>query len=143
MNVPPPSPVRKPTSNSAFQTTHFKFQSNLNRPLIFAHITIILLEEENQIHPLACIALEPSQSSEQQMAGGSQEKGMVNKPGQVEGPRVIPPFEDNIPVAGEGIFDATNHPMVNPEDEKAGSDDLWIDSACPAEEKPPGEDVEA
>ena len=46
-NVHHPSPIRKLILNSAFQTTHFKFLCNLNRPLIFAHITIILLEEEN------------------------------------------------------------------------------------------------
>lgn len=59
-NLPPPqvnvqssNSVRWPFPNNAFQTIHFKFESNLNRPLISAHITLIISEEENQIHPLA------------------------------------------------------------------------------------------
>lgn len=69
-DLPPSSPGRKPVPNSAFQTTHFKFQSNLNRPLITAHITIILSEEENQISPLSCIMPNPSHSSERTMDEG-------------------------------------------------------------------------
>jgi len=55
---------RKPLPNSAFQTMHFKFQSNLHHPLVTAHITLILPEEENLVTPLACIAPNPSPSSE-------------------------------------------------------------------------------
>jgi len=142
VNVPPPSPVRKPTPNSAFQTTHFKFQSNLNRPLITAHITIILSEEENQLYPLSCMVPEPSQSSEQLTDGGSQENRMSDKLGQDEVPIVIQPLEDNIPTAGEGIFGATNHTLANLVGEKDGSEDLRIGSACEVAEKTPGEDVE-
>lgn len=48
---PSASSGRKPKPNSAFQTTHFKFQSNLHRPLVTAHITLILSEEENLVTP--------------------------------------------------------------------------------------------
>lgn len=140
--MPPLSPVCKPTPNSAFQTTHFKFQSNLNRPLITAHITIILLEEENQISPLSCMAPDLSQSSEKSMDEGSQENRMNDKLGQDEIPRIILPLEDINPVAGEGTFGATNHSLANPASETDGNDNLRIDSTCLVMEKTPDEDVE-
>lgn len=36
VDSPPLSLARRPIPNSVFQTTHFKFQSNLNRPMITA-----------------------------------------------------------------------------------------------------------
>ncbi|MCY6524962.1 hypothetical protein, partial [Actinobacillus pleuropneumoniae] len=77
--------------NSAFQTMHFKFQRNLNRPLITAHITIILSEEENQISPLACIAPDPSQRSEHCMDKDSPKNQKSYKSGQEKTPKDILP----------------------------------------------------
>lgn len=88
------------------------------------------------------MALEPSQSSEHLTDGGSQENRMNDKFGQDEVPSVIPPLEDNISAAWEGIFGATNHTLANPVGEKDGSEDLWIGSTCQVAEKTPGEDVE-
>jgi hypothetical protein len=142
VDVPPLSPGRKPIPNSAFQTTHFKFQSNLNRPLITAHITIILSEEENQISPLSCMAPDPSQSSEHLMDEGSPENWKSDKFGQDEIPKSIPPLEDISPVAGEGTLGATSHSLANPVSETDGNESLRIGSACLVAEKTPGEDVE-
>ena len=49
-NSPNPSPSIRPFPHIAFQSTHFKFQSSLNRPIITANITIIFFEEEAQPH---------------------------------------------------------------------------------------------
>lgn len=68
---------------------------------------------------------------------------MVDQPGQNDSPRIILPLEDILPAAREGILDAINHPMLIPEDENADSDDFCLGSACPDEEKTPGEDMEA
>lgn len=45
-NSPSFSLSRRPFLQNAFQSTHFKFLSNLNRPIIMANITIIFSEEE-------------------------------------------------------------------------------------------------
>lgn len=74
---------------------------------------------------------------------GSQEKDLVDQPGENDSPRIIPPLEDILPAFGEGILDASNHPMLIPDDEKAESDDFCLGRACPAEEKTPGRDMEA
>jgi len=74
---------------------------------------------------------------------GSQEKDLVDQPGQIDSSRIISPLEDILPVAGEGILDAINHPMLIPEDDKASNDDLCLGSACLAEQKTPGRDMEA
>lgn len=68
---PPSNPSRKSIPNSAFQSTHFKFQSNLNKPLIFVQITIIMSEEVNQVAPLSCIDPNSSHSSERSSAENS------------------------------------------------------------------------
>lgn len=142
VQAPPPSPVRGLTPNSAFQTTHFKFQSNLNRPLITAHITIILSEEENQIFPLSCMAPDLSQSSEHSMDEGSQEHQMKDKLGQDEIPRNILPLEDINPVAGEGTSGAIKHSLANSASKTDGNENLRIGSACLIVEKTPDENVE-
>jgi len=142
VDAPHPSHVRKPIPNSAFQTTHFKFQRNMNRPLITAHITIILSEEENQISPLSCMAPDPSQSREHLMDEGSPENRKNDKFDQDETPKSIPPLEDISPVAGEGTFGVTSHSLVNPVSETGGNESLRISSTCLVAEKTPGEDVE-
>lgn len=65
---PASNPTRHPIPNSAFQSTHFKFQSNLNRPLISAQITILMTEEINQVPPISCIDPNSSNSSERSSA---------------------------------------------------------------------------
>lgn len=57
-NSPPPSPTRRPFPHNAFQTTHFKFQSRLNKPIIIANITIIFCEEEAQFQALVSTVAE-------------------------------------------------------------------------------------
>jgi len=55
--VPPLNPPCRPFSHSVFQSSYFRFQSNLNKPIIFAHVSVIFSEEEAPplvtIHPLA------------------------------------------------------------------------------------------
>lgn len=133
--MPPLSSSRKPIPNSAFQTTHFKFQSNLNRPLITAQITIILLEEENQVSPLACIAPDPSQSSEHSMDKDSPENWKNDKSGKEEIRKIIPPLEDISPVVEEGTLGAISHSMVIPISEMDGNESLRTNSVCLVKEK--------
>jgi len=128
--VPPLSSRHKPILKSAFQTTHFKFQINLNRPLITAHVSIILLEEENQISPLACIAPDPSQSSEHSM-----DKDSLEKSGQEEFSKIVQPLEDTGPVVEEGTHGIMSNPMEIPVNELDGNEILRTDSVCLVEEK--------
>jgi len=100
------------------------------------------LEEENQVYPLRCVAPKPSQRSEKFTDGGSPKKRKGERLGMDEAPNVIPPLEEIISVVREGNSRATNHPTVEPEGEKAGSEDLLIGSTCPVMGKPPSEDME-
>lgn len=94
---PTSNPTRHLIPNSAFQSTHFKFQSNLNRPLISAQITILMTEEINQVPPISCIDPNSSNSSER---SSSQivmtAKRDVEPVIQVDLPSLIPPLSDCI-----------------------------------------------
>lgn len=101
-DLPPRSPPRKPIPNSAFQTTHFKFQRNLNRPLISAQITILMMEEENQVAPLSCIVPNTSHSSKRSSEEDSQGIKREIEPGLQDNlPPVIPPLVDSDPTEVE------------------------------------------
>lgn len=101
-DLPPRNPPRKPIPNSAFQSTHFIFQSNLNRPLISAQITILMTEEENQVAPLSCIVPNPSHNSERSSAEDSLGiKREIEPSLQVNFPPVIPPLVDCDPIEVE------------------------------------------
>jgi len=92
---PPSNPSRHPIPNSAFQSTHFKFQSNLNRPLISAQITILMSEEVNQVAPLSCINPNSSHSSERSSAKNAMDVKRETEPViQVDSPPLIPPLVD-------------------------------------------------
>lgn len=92
---PPSNPPRKPIPNSAFQSTHFKFQSNLNKPLISAQITIIMSEEDNQATPLSCIVPNSYHSSERSSVEDSLGIKRETEPVlQVNLPPIIPPLVD-------------------------------------------------
>ena len=133
--VPPLNSGRKPTPNSAFQTMHFKFQSNLNRPLITAHITIILSEEDNQVSPLACIAPDPSQSSEHSMDKDSPENWKSEKSGQEDFLKNTPPLEDTGPVVDEETQGEAIHSMAIPVSDLDDNESLRTGGAGLAEEK--------
>jgi len=93
----PPSsnPTRHPIPNSAFQSTHFKFQSNLNRPLISAQITILMSEEVNQVPPISCINPNSSHSSERSSSKIAMDAKREAEPViQVDSPPLIPPLVD-------------------------------------------------
>lgn len=85
---------RKPRPNSAFQTTHFKFQRNLHSPLVTTHITLILSEEENLVSPLACIAPDPSPGSENSSGSDSKENWEKEKYEQEAFLKDLPPLDD-------------------------------------------------
>lgn len=142
-NVKPSSPARRPTPNSAFQATHFKFRSNLNRPLISGHITIILSEEENQILPLACIVPEPSQCNKQHLTMGSPEKVLGDQPGNNDSPRISMPQVGNLTSEGDGTLKVSEHPISPPKDDKTGNEVLRLVGDSLDEETTPGRDVEA
>lgn len=143
-DLPPSSPSRKPVPNSAFQTTHFKFQSNLNRPLITAHITIILSEEENQISPLSCIAPNPSHRSEHSMDEGDQGIRQVGELSQEHIQAIsIPPQDDSGAIDMERDIGTTNIVQANPSNATDGNANLRIGSTCRDVEKIHGEDAEA
>jgi len=101
----------------------------LNRPLITAHITIILSEEENQVSPLACIAPDPSQSSEHSRDKDSPEIGKSEKSDQEEFLKSIPPLEEISPADEEGIHDGASHSMAVPVSEMVGNESMRISSA--------------
>lgn len=58
----PPSLPNRHYPHSAFHSNHFRFQSNLNRPLITANITIILFGEEDQHRAPVLISAEQPQN---------------------------------------------------------------------------------
>jgi len=133
--VPPLSSGHKPILNSAFQTTHFKFQSNLNMPLMNAHITIILSEEENRVSSLACIAPDPSQSSEHSMDNDSPENWKSEKYGQEEFLKNTPPLEDTGLVVEEGTQGEASHSMAIPVSDLDCNESLRSGGAGLGEEK--------
>jgi len=134
-DLPPSNPPRKPIPNSAFQSTHFKFQSNLNRPLISAQITILMTEEENQVAPLSCIVPNPSHSSERSSAEDSLGIKREIEPGlQVNFPPVIPPLVDSDPIEAETDAGTTDLDKV-----MEGKEPLSHDDACQDAEETHGE----
>ena len=58
----PPSDHSRPSLNSSFQTTWFRFRSRLNKPLISANITVIFTEEEDELTSSDNISMAQSQS---------------------------------------------------------------------------------
>lgn len=141
-NVKPSSPARRPVPNSAFQVTHFKFQSNLNRPLISGHITIFFSEEENQILPPACIVPEPSQCNEQHLTMGSPEKVLGDQPGNNASPRISMPKVGNLTGEGDGTLKVSEHPILPPKDDMTGNEALRLVGDSPDEDTTRDGDVE-
>lgn len=137
-NMQPSSPARRPIPNNAFQTIHFKFQSNLNRALVSNHITIIVSEEENQIHPLPVSLRNPLRATRQQLTMGSSEKVLVDQPCHIDSPRITLPHVGNVPDEGDGTLNDSNHPISIPEEDKAGNEVLCLASDRLAKEKTPG-----
>jgi len=124
--VPPLSSRRKHIPNSAFQTTHFKFQSNFD---FCSHLYNPFGRGKPSL-PLACIAPDPSQGSEH-----STDKDSPEKSGQEESPKIIPPLEDIEPVVEVGTQSVACNPVAIPDSELDGTEILRTNSMCMAEEK--------
>jgi len=103
--------------------------------MITAHITIILSEEENQVSPLACIAPDPSQSSEYSSDKDSPENWKSEKSDQEEFLKNIPPLEEIGPADEEGTHGGETHSMAVPVSEMEGNESMRIGSAGLVEEK--------
>lgn len=121
---PSASSGRKPNPNSAFQTTHFKFQSNLHRPLVTAHITLILSEEENLVTPLTCIAPEPSPGSDNSSDSDSKDNWVKEKDEQEALLRNLPPLDDTVPVAKDKIHGDAEQAITIPDSDLSGNERL-------------------
>lgn len=95
-------PAHNPISSHRFQTSHFTFQSNLNRPVITANITILFSEEEAppliRVHlmsepPLEAFREASSQSNRQVTTGESLEKDQGKRLERSEAPSTSRPSE--------------------------------------------------
>lgn len=64
----PPSAHGRELPNNSFQTTRFKFHSQLNKPVLTASITIILVEEEDK--PNSSVHTTTSQSQDDSVLQG-------------------------------------------------------------------------
>lgn len=124
---PASNPTRHPILNSAFQSTHFKFQSNLNRPLISAQITILMTEEINEVSPISCIDPNSSHNSERSSAKIAMAPKREAEPViQVDSPSLIPPMSDSINLILDpdaGTTDRTQEGNVLNEKEVLSQDD--------------------
>jgi len=119
---PSASSGRKPRRNSAFQTTQFKFQSNLHRSLVTAHITLILSEEENLVTPLTCIAPEPSPGSDNSSESDSKDNWVKEKDEQEALLRNLPPLDDTVPVVGDKIHGDAEQAITIPDSDLSGNE---------------------
>jgi len=126
---------KKPNPISAFQTMHFKFQSNLHRPLITTHITLIISEEENLVSPLACIAPDPSPGNENSSGDDSMENWEKGKEDQEVFLKIPPPHEDPEPTAENRTDEAAAHVIFIPDSAPRGSESLKKSDTAQPEKK--------
>lgn len=86
----------KPFPHNSFQTTRFKFHSRLNRLILSANITVILVEEEDR--PSVFVHTSNSQSQDDSVLQGEDVRIVFDRDDlQAEGnvPDVLKPPEDN------------------------------------------------
>lgn len=137
-------PIHNLIPYHGFQTTHFTFQSNLNRPVITANITILFSEEEALPPIRVRLMSEPSpeagqgissHSNKQDNAGESLEKDQGERPERSEAPSASQPPDIVVSRIWEEMDSDTR-----PNDEDAGHGDAWKDNICLVVKTPQHED---
>lgn len=92
----PSSDHGKPFPHNSFQTTRFKFDSRLNKPILSVSITVILAEEEDR--PSVSVHTSTSQSEDDSVLQG-EDVGIVFDCGELRAEGsvldVLKPPEDN------------------------------------------------
>lgn len=144
-SVSPPSDNGNPFLHNSFQTSHFKFQSHLNKPVLSANITVIIVEEEAR--PSVSVHTSATQSQDESEQQGEDVGIMFNCSYlQAEGcvPDVFKPPDENLqevsvfvhPTSGSGGIQRLVALLgCNGIDVEDNVDDSLMSNPCPMEEE--------